>query len=68
MSLECCMRRNRTYYISVVSLEMRYNTFWSSFVFLTCHFFCSFTLIFARALVFSMGKTVFFVKITSAAE
>ena len=38
MSLERCMCGNRAYYISVVSLEMRYNTFWSSFVFLTCHF------------------------------
>ena len=66
------MCRNRAYYTSVVSLEMRYNTFWSSFVFLTCHFLFFYinfrTCISFFIAAFSIGKTIFFVKITSAAE
>ena len=58
--------------VSVVSLEMRYNTFWSSFVFLTCHFLLFYinflTCISFFIAAFSIGKIVFFVKITSAVE
>ena len=57
---------NRAYYISVVSLEMRYNTFWSSFVCLTCHFLLFYinflTCISFFIAAFSIGKIVFFVK------